>query len=281
MRITRGFTLIELLVVMAVVALLMALLLPALRQARQTAQLSQTMSHSRQLLTGYDLYQFDHNGAVLYGYAPASVKGEPQVVQVNGQTYGAPVANRYPWRLSPYLPNIWSLLYHHIEMPRLPRNASEDAMFLWAYELSVMPAFGLNAVYVGGYDGPVYRGFDHDGVTAHPRVGGGIVFNSIEVRRPSQLIVFAESQLHGMLSTAEQTGYHWATAPHAVGEHWRARDGGIEVTSGSIIGVPRGRQLNLTTTGFFDGHVQAMSPQELDDMRLWSNIADDVNWDLH
>jgi prepilin-type processing-associated H-X9-DG protein len=46
------------------------------------------------------------------------------------------------------------------------------------------------------------------------------------------------------------------------------------------MGIPQGRNGAKAVTGFFDGHVEAKSPDELADMRLWANQARTADYDF-
>ncbi|MBI9019397.1 MAG: prepilin-type N-terminal cleavage/methylation domain-containing protein [Phycisphaerae bacterium] len=61
----KGFTLIELLVVISIIALLVSILMPALAKARMSATSVVCLSNTRQLSTGWFMYQDDNNGRIM------------------------------------------------------------------------------------------------------------------------------------------------------------------------------------------------------------------------
>ena len=270
----RGFTLVELLVVIGIIAVLVALLLPTLGKARQSAAQVKSASNCRQLLLGYAMYHQDNHGSVLFGHTPASVAGtvyDP----VSMQSFGYPVSDRYPWRLVRYVAGVWPIVHGHERTPPYPTAADPaSAAFLKAYTLSLSPTFGINSVYVGG-------DADDAGYNAHgsPNVGAHVVFKATEVRRPSELIVFADSRatnVPGMVAS----GYHLVTPPRANGLNWTVVGGQARATSTvQIVGLPRGWFGPSVVVGFFDGHVEAVPPSRLTDMWLWANRATGPNYD--
>jgi len=283
----RGFTLIELLVVVAIIALLLGIMIPALGKARDVAAQVRGMSDLRQMMLGYGMYQHDHDGRVLLGYTPPTIAGKPVTVQTDsGISFGLPIADRYPWRLAPYVDNVWGILHSHRgEVPPLPiaSDSQADAVSK-AYTLSITPTFGINSVFVGGHYGP-FGGFRVDSRGNHtPNTGGHVVFRTTEVHRPSQLIVFTEVQARvGNKPPFENPhdGFHYVMPPNAKGDQWREVDGTIESQNlGMMQGLPLGRFGNRTITGFFDSHIETMSAGELDDMTLWANEATDNDYDV-
>jgi prepilin-type processing-associated H-X9-DG protein len=282
-RIRRvAFTLVELLVVIGVIALLMAILLPALSRARRSARQLRAMSDLRQMLIGYTQYHVEHRGALLWGYTPPTVNGIPITVTDprSGHAFGMPVADRYPWRLAPYCSDVWAILHAHGEVPPLPRASDSPAEALGkAYTLSLNPTFGINSVYVGGHAGGVFRGFDGPSGDA-PNAGAHVAFRASEVRQSSTLIVFAESQARNAPMADPESGLHFVTPPRAAGQRWKVEGGKIVITSGMITGVPQGRFGSRAVVGFFDGHVEARLPAELEDMRLWAPRADREDYDF-
>jgi len=237
----------------------------------------------RQLLVGYTVYQSDHDGHVLFGYTPPTVLGNPVTVESDsGHTFGLPVADRYPWRLAPYVSGVWEILHSHEPVPDLPSSGDSMADALSkAYTLSVSPTFGINSIYVGGHgDGP-FKGFVTEGGYTRPNVGAHVVFNDFEVKRASSLIVFADSKARFGPFTDPNTGLHFVTPPHANGHRWRSSGAGIEMLMpGQITGLPEGRFGESTITGFFDGHVASLRADQLDDMTLWANPAKTQDYDF-
>jgi prepilin-type processing-associated H-X9-DG protein len=193
---------------------------------------------------------------------------------VSGQTFGYPVSDRYPWRLVGEVSHVWQIIHGHDQLPPVPRmgDSAADA-FSKAYTLSISPAYGINSVYVGG--DADYNGFVGD----RPNTGKHVVFKATEVRRPSELIVFADCHAANIPTMIGQ-GYHLLTPPHAHGLKWTVVNGVARPASAfGIIGLPMGWYTRRVVTGFFDGHVEAMLPEQLQDMRLWANRAATVDYD--
>jgi prepilin-type N-terminal cleavage/methylation domain-containing protein/prepilin-type processing-associated H-X9-DG protein len=276
---SRGFTLVELLTVIGIIGLLTGLLMPALTKARAQANDIRSLSGLRQMMLGYTMYYQDNKGSVLLGYTPATVNGVTITVYdpVSRQTFGNPLAARYPWRLLPYVANIWPIIHSHGDMPAIPQGGDPYSVaFLKAYYLSLNPTYGINSVYVGG-------DFNYGGFTGPtndiPNTGKYIVFKANEVRHPTNLIVFADSQIQHVAGE-ESDGLYTLTPPHANGLNWTVSNQKFSLTSTSaIMGIPQGWYTQRTVVGFFDGHVAAMLPSELTDMRLWANWADSPDYD--
>ena len=273
----KAFTLIELLVVISIISLLIGILLPALSSARSAAQDLRCKSDLRQLLMGYTAYQNDHNDSVMLGYPPSTLGGQPVTVEFAGHTFSAPVSQRYPWRLVPYVSGVWDILHNHGDMPEMP--APDDTYmvaFGKAYILSLYPAYGMNDVYVGGSTS------NYGFINGDANLGRHVVFHNGEVRRPSELVVLGESQVKNIYPAPDnpEEGYFRLTPPRANGEQWNVAGGEFELISGTVMGIPKGRHCPSAAMGFFDGHVQCMSPSDLLDMRHWANnaIAEDYDF---
>ena len=75
-------------------------------------------------------------------------------------------------------------------------------------------------------------------------------------------------------------GYHLLTPPRAQGVKWTVVNGTVvPANSYTIMGIPQGRFTQHVVTGFFDGHVEALLPGQLQDMRLWANNATTSDYD--
>lgn len=65
MKFEKGFTLIELLVVIAIIALLMGILLPSLHLAKRKAASAVCLMNSKNLATGWTMYQDENDGRIM------------------------------------------------------------------------------------------------------------------------------------------------------------------------------------------------------------------------
>ena len=271
----RGFTLIELLVVVSIIGLLIALLLPALAMANNSAKAISTLGAMQQSMVAYTSYSIDHKEDLLHGYSPSSLYGKPVTSNLSGVTLGGLSAQRYPTRLASYQGDSWEMIYSHIAPPEVPSPGDPD-FSTKAYALGVSPAFGINATFVGGDHR--YRGFAVYAGVNRPNANGPAVFKLHRVRHPSGLITLAESRSYegGELT---QDGFHTVSAPKNEGlPQWFANGNGFDFPSAfGGIGIPAGRFIDAAATGFIDGHSEALKPNELEDMRLWSNYAKTKN----
>ncbi|MEM9346653.1 MAG: prepilin-type N-terminal cleavage/methylation domain-containing protein [Planctomycetota bacterium] len=287
----RGFTLIELLVVISIIGLLIALLLPVLGIARDTAAQSARLSDMRQMMIGYTANYTDNKDRLIYGKLPfiGDVDGTPSTIRVAGHEFGSIIAQRYPWRIAPYISGVWDILHSHQQTPEAPKEGEPFAdAFDKAYNISIEPGFGLNTIYVGG--DLAGQGFVRVGTNFPPSYtpnrGQHVVFQASEVLRPSELLVFTDSKSDlppppGTEPRAGDVGNYFSTPPRLRGEQqWRANGSEMEnLKPGTNIGLPEGYVADGTTTGFFDGSARTVSYEELSDMRLWANKADSADYD--
>jgi hypothetical protein len=185
----------------------------------------------------------------------------------------------YPVRMAPWVEDTWEILYSHTE-PRQPPTPTYSVADAWskAYELSVNPSFGLNGVFLGGHK-------DYDGfVGDRPNMNAHVAFYGSDVRHPSRMIAFGESQMRGGGASGE-VGFHTLTPPVLKGRLWRAAaqpdevNGGFEITSLSLLGLPQGRYDRRAIIGWRDTHAEGMTPAELDNMTLWAPRADAADYD--
>lgn len=270
-----GFTLVELLVVIGIIAVLIGLLLPSLSRAREHAKRVRTASDLRQLVTGYLMYTQDNRGCVPYGYPPATVNGVPVRAELsNGQSVGAPTAQRYPWRLIRYVGRVWEILY-----------AYQDAVPADDYIKGLAPGFGLNSVFLGGHDSPYFKGYlspDRPNINAH------VVFRITAVRNAGNQIVFTESRRNVNTFGIEEDGAFYVqppigNAPNTAKRWWRVSEDGKRIIGMTAVfgGLPNTRFRSVgTITGFLDGHVDTLPPKELDDMRKWCPFATTAGYDF-
>lgn len=251
---TRAFTLIEMLAALAIIAILAGLTWPVLATAKESGLKSAEIAAARKLLAGLHSYAADNNGSVMPGYKDP---GANTLKDDNGNVITmAEPRSRYAWRIAPYVD-------YDVEGTLLVNNAQaapkHDPMY--PYLVSVFTSLGMNITFVGGDfgSGALLRADDPRTVA---RIGNFCVRNMQQATKPSSLIVFASA-----FNTAEgRSPGNYRVLPPAMREgdasHIDYRYGGLAVV------------------GCLDGHAELLGPDQMKDMRRWSDLAaraDDPN----
>ncbi len=254
MKKKNGFTLTEILICISIIAVLSSIVFGVTARMKKRSLSLTEINAARKLMVAYHLYSADNNGNLLEGY-----RTDPRTVDMNGMPLSFPMNARYPWRLMPYLGD-----------PRkeLTVNGNEkawDAGENQAYQISVMPNLGINAVMVGGHYGsgsplpPTQRMIS--------AFGKFFVSNSGEVDNPSRLIVFASAR-----KDHDSPGYFEVRPPRLTGPVWSDKSYDPQ-NPGSSHGFVDFRHDGKAVIATFDGGAKLASEQELRDMRFWSNQA--------
>jgi len=327
----RAFTIVELLVVIGIIGVLAGILLPALAGAQRKARKTEELNRIRQVGIAWNLYSTKNNDASLPGYLDATIVNNESVQNRWRVRYLYPdntmvmPERAAPWtfRLLPYLDFDPETVIGYRDLdeasklsmsrddpedterldPAFNENPLTEAVYnrdtTRAQTIAQQPAFGYNALYVGGW----WKMEEVDGQTrpkpvfaSAVEVGAGIPAPRVSViarspssiRNSSNFIVFCSASRHGPGQYSnvddQRPGSHYVVPP-TVGaiEHWSlARIGSsptTTVTSDMLIqvrrktAVPVGRYNELTSVLHGDLHTGATSPGSLADQRLWINPA--------
>lgn len=280
----RAFTLIELLVVIAVIAVLVGILVPSLASARRSAKMAAELASAQQLGVAFSLYAQESKDQVLPGYPPASwvtPGGALRVLDESGAAVTGEKAQRYPWRIAPYMNYEFRGLYQNIPfLNELRQGAPEYASFGidWRYLVSLYPALGLNTLYIGGDDQNL--GFNP---RAEQTFGTFVTRRIDQPRRPSNLIVWASAR-EGEVSWAPRLGrpegFFRVKAPNWIRREWDATYDPRSINPGNNSGWVSLRHAGKAVVGMFDGHAETLGWEDLQDMRRWSDAATSATWTL-
>ena len=263
---STGFTLVELLVVIAVIAILASLLLPALARGKQKAKQVSELNAARQLILGWHLYADDNDDQVLPGYTSQTEAFDDQ-----GNTLGSPIRDRYPWRLAPALANNFRSIYVN-DSRRFLDEAEAMSHADYVYRASLYPSLGYNSVFLGGDE----QKFNP--ALAAPTFGTDwLVTRLAQIRRPSEMIAFASARSRPG-GTRDEHGYFVVHPPYLKTRQWDASF--VAARPPEKFGYVHPRWNGRAVAAMTDGHAEALSEAELQDVRRWCNVADRRDWTL-
>ncbi|MBS0195135.1 MAG: prepilin-type N-terminal cleavage/methylation domain-containing protein [Planctomycetes bacterium] len=280
-----GFTLIELLVVIAIIGLLISILLPSLGKARALGRQTRELAAASQQVTAFTMYSDASKGIVLPGYPPRDWVNGPIVVQdQDGTRLFNEDAQRYPWRLAPFIDYNFRGLYQSDKLLADVRdNQAEYSQYGvdYNYVISLYPSLGMNIAFIGGSD----RHQEYDRLFRQT-FGRVYIERLDQALRPSGVLAFVSARAEAQPSVpvlGRPEGFFRVDPPRfsATGSpQWQSSYDANAATPGLNSGFVSLRHGGKAVSAHLDAHAQMLGWDELNDMRRWADQATSPEWGI-
>jgi type II secretory pathway pseudopilin PulG len=245
----RAFSIIESIASVVVIGALATVAVAAAGKVQRAGAQVKEINAAKHLVAAYHHAAQDH-GSFLPGYD--RTVGEVQ--WPNGQTAHGPAANRYPFRLGPYLD-------FNVEGNLLVNETLRQVNTNDAYSVSLSPSFGINYLFVGGDKAA------NDVITLPEEV-------ATRPAHGANILVFASAARR--YDTKVTHGFNLLTPPQIYGPMWSSEPWSPDSDPG-LHGHIHPRYAKSAVCAFLDGSVRLLTVEELRDMRLWSLRAAEAN----
>jgi hypothetical protein len=233
-------------------------------------------------MVAFTVYADDHKGAVLPGYPTAPmVNGPMEVLDEEGERILGAEAQRYPWRLAPYLDYNFKGLYKDDRL--LTEIKDNEPIYKglgvdYRYVVSLYPALGMNVAFVGGSE--KFLAFN----PSSQQVFGKFYTACIdEPRRPADLIGFASARAEEAAWASKlgpPEGFFRVEPPRFAEPSWEDAYDPATTNPGANSGFVSLRWGGTAVAAMFDGHAGSLNWEQLRDMRRWADAADAPDWVL-
>lgn len=246
---TSAFTLVELLVCITILGLLAGIGNATLQKALSASRQGVEIHCAKSMGQAFNLYAQDNEGSLLPGYLSPTDSRVVQARNDRGQALSpAHAAQRYPWRLLPYMNNqvrggIW--------VNKLASQIPDTDPYR-DYMVSLVPTLGMNTTYVGGD-------------TRNIQLPGRCVTRMNRATHPSSLIVFASARYEDP-NYGKLDGYFEVRPPLD-----------SSLSSAGLADRYAGKSVIVA----LDCHAEVLNAEQLKDMRRWCEEAaqqDNPNW---
>lgn len=279
----NAFTLIELLVVIAIIGVLIGVLVPSLGKAKTAAKMTRELAGAKQLMTAFTTYANDFRGQILPGYATRSwVDGGMIVNDESGERLLNEEAQRYPWRLAPYLNYDFRGLYQDDKVIADLRSQADtyaSSGITYGYVVSLYPSFGMNIAFVGGSDrhGEFAPAFQN-------AFGKAYIDRIDQAQRPSQVLAFASARADAQPTlpfVGQPQGFFRLEPPRFAGPvQWASTYDDKAASPGLNSGFISLRWGGKAVVAALDSHAALEGWDALNDMRRWADRATRPDWNL-